>query len=140
MLRTKKKQTVVTAQATSATQNAVSQLYRLAMVLNGRPAMNAPTERKKQSGIYGYILWSILFNAFCHETVPADLPFAIRATMACDVPQKLEGALSLAITPNKAIGPYEENPNAAPRIKIQSCRTENVVLDTIKKKKKIEDG
>ncbi len=26
--------------------------------------------------------------------------------------------------PNKAIGPYEENPNAAPRIKIQSCRTE----------------
>lgn len=72
-------------------------------------------------------------SAFCHETVPADVPFAIRATMACDVPQKLEGALSLAITPNKAIGPYEENPNAAPRIKIQSCRTE---IEQNKQKKK----
>lgn len=33
------------------------------------------------------------------------LPLAIRATTAWEVPQKLEGALSLAITPNKAIGP-----------------------------------
>lgn len=34
-----------------------------------------------------------------------DLPFAINATTAWEVPQKLDGALSLAITPNKAIGP-----------------------------------
>lgn len=83
--------------------------------------MNAPTERKK-GNIWLYRAFYL--QAFCHETFCADLPFAIRATMACDVPQKLEGALSLAITPNKAIGPYEENPNAAPRIKIQSCRIE----------------
>lgn len=93
------------------------------MVLNGRPAMNAPTERKINNWKC-MVIWSILLHAFCHKTIAAYLPFAIRATMACDVPQKLEGALSLAITPNKAIGPYEENPNAAPRIKIQSCSTE----------------
>lgn len=40
--------------------------------------------------------------------------------MACDVPQKFDGALSLAITPNSAIGPYDENPNAAPRVNIHS--------------------
>lgn len=40
--------------------------------------------------------------------------------MACDVPQKLDGALSLAITPKSAIGPYDENPNTAPRVNIQS--------------------
>lgn len=96
--------------------------------------MNAPTERKNNQEFMVVYYGEFYLNAFCHETVPADLPFAIRATMACDVPQKLEGALSLAITPNKAIGPYEENPNAAPRIKIQSCRTEIVVLDIIKGK------
>lgn len=49
-----------------------------------------------------------------------DVPFAISATMACDVPQKFDGALSLAITPKSAIGPYDENPNTAPRVNIQS--------------------
>ena len=42
--------------------------------------------------------------------------------MAWEVPQRLAGALSLAITPNRAIGPYEENPNTAPRVRIHSCR------------------
>lgn len=35
----------------------------------------------------------------------AALPLAMSATTAWEVPQKFEGALSLAITPNKAIGP-----------------------------------
>lgn len=34
-----------------------------------------------------------------------NLPFAISATMEWQVPQNFEGALSLAITPNKAVGP-----------------------------------
>lgn len=43
MLRRRKKLMVVTAIMTSATQNAVSQLYCLATVLNGSPAIKAPT-------------------------------------------------------------------------------------------------
>lgn len=43
------------------------------------------------------MLWLVM--SFC------GLPFAISATTAWDVPQKFEGALSLAITPNKAMGP-----------------------------------
>lgn len=44
--------------------------------------------------------------------------------MAWEVPHRLAGALSLAITPNRAIGPYEENPNTAPRVRIHSCQNE----------------
>ena len=43
MLRRKKKLTVIRPQATSATQKAMSQLWCLAMVLNGSPARKAPT-------------------------------------------------------------------------------------------------
>lgn len=51
------------------------------------------------------------------------LPLAMRATMAWEVPHRLAGALSLAMTPNRAIGPYEENPNTAPRARIHSCQS-----------------
>lgn len=43
--------------------------------------------------------------------------------MAWEVPHRLAGALSLAMTPNRAIGPYEENPNTAPRVRIHSCQS-----------------
>jgi len=100
MLRARKKATVATAIVTSATQKAVSQLCFLAMVLKGRPAMKAPTATKRES-VFGHA------NAgdTASLLVDGNLPFAIRATTACEVPQKFEGALSLAITPNKAIGP-----------------------------------
>lgn len=42
--------------------------------------------------------------------------------MAWEVPHRFAGALSLAITPNRAIGPYEENPNTAPSVRIHSCQ------------------
>lgn len=40
--------------------------------------------------------------------------------MAWEVPQRLAGALSLAMTPKSAMGPYEQNPNTAPSVRIQS--------------------
>lgn len=43
--------------------------------------------------------------------------------MAWEVPHRLAGALSFAMTPNRAIGPYEENPNTAPRVRIHSCQS-----------------
>lgn len=42
--------------------------------------------------------------------------------MAWEVPHRLAGALSLAMTPKRAMGPYEENPNTAPRVRIHSWR------------------
>ena len=46
MLRMRKKQTVAAAITTSAAQKAMSQLWFLAMVLNGSPATKAPTVDK----------------------------------------------------------------------------------------------
>lgn len=47
--------------------------------------------------------------------------------MAWEVPHKLGGALSLAMTPNRAMGPYEEKPNTAPNTRIQSCQGQSGV-------------
>lgn len=45
MFRSRKKQMVVMRQVISATQKAISQLWCLAMVLNGSPEQKPPTER-----------------------------------------------------------------------------------------------
>ena len=161
MLRIRKKHTVAVAIATSATQKAMSQLWFLAIVLNGSPATKAPTvDKANVKYICGInYTWQVFrlrvfhpwlngpegFNPQCPITTAEHpwatslaptcsswmtfismpgtvtylwvkaprkygwnrkgLPLAIRATTAWDVPQKLDGALSLAITPMRAIGP-----------------------------------
>lgn len=89
---------VVKSMRSSASQKAVSQLLCWATVLKGSPAMKAPTAAQ-ETGVKGQ------GGASVQAATPASLPLAIRATTAWEVPQKREGALSLAITPIKATGP-----------------------------------
>lgn len=77
------------------------------MVLKGRPARKPPTvgkegrEGRGESSHYGGTAgrhggkWRLGYHS----------PLAMSPTMAWEVPHRLGGALSFAMTPNKAMGP-----------------------------------